>query len=104
MAYKTNNSAGLTSRLVGRVVGFVARHPRLVLWPVLILACASVGLTVSELKLRTGRDALIDPAAEFSRSWTQYTQDFGSHGDLIVVDGTKPGFTVIFKTNPACQC
>jgi predicted RND superfamily exporter protein len=67
------------------VVGFVARHPRLVLWPVLILACASVGLTVSELKLHTGRDALIDPAAEFSRSWTQYTQDFGSHGDLIVV-------------------
>ena len=59
------------------------------IWPVLILGCAAAGLTVSELKLRTGRDALIDPADEFSQSWSQFTADFSSHGDLIVVVETK---------------
>ncbi|MCH2202886.1 MAG: hypothetical protein MK102_13015, partial [Fuerstiella sp.] len=79
------------SRLIGRIVGFVARRPRMVIWPVLILGCAAAGFTVSELKLRTGRDSLIDPAAEFSRSWSEYTEDFSSHGDLIVVVETaKP--------------
>ena len=89
MPDNTANSASLVSRLTGRIVGFVARRPRIVLWPVLILACAAVGITVSELKLRTGRDALIDPAAEFSKSWTQYTEDFESHGDLMVVVETE---------------
>jgi len=82
---KTKNSASLLSRLTGRISGFVARRPRLILWPVLILACAAAGITVSDLKLRTGRDALIDPAADFSQSWTRYTEDFANHGDLIVV-------------------
>jgi predicted RND superfamily exporter protein len=89
VADNTANSASLVSRLTGRIVGFVARRPRLVLWPVLILACAAVGITVSELKLRTGRDALIDPATDFSKSWTQYTEDFESHGDLVVVVETE---------------
>ncbi len=85
MADKSNNSVGFVSRMLGRISGGVARRPRLILWPLLIVACAAVGVTVAELKLRTGRDALIDPAADFSRSWTQYTEDFDSHGDLIVV-------------------
>lgn len=85
MAEQTDKSAGLVSRLLGHIVGGVARRPRLVLWPVLILACAAIGITVAELRLLTGRDELIDPAADFSQSWTQYTEDFSSHGDLIVV-------------------
>ena len=85
MTDKLKNRAGLASRLTGLIVGFVARRPRFVMWPVLVLACAAVGITVSHLKLRTGRDALIDPAADFSQSWTRYTEDFSSHGDLIVV-------------------
>ena len=89
MADNAANSASLVSRFTGYIVGFVARRPRLALWPVLILACAAAGITVSELRLRTGRDALIDPTADFSKLWTQYTEDFESHGDLMVVVQTE---------------
>ena len=50
-----------------------------------MLACAAAGITVLELQLRTGREALVDPATEFSKNWQQYTEDFSSHGDLVVV-------------------
>jgi predicted RND superfamily exporter protein len=85
VANNTANQANLLSRMTGRIVGMIARRPRLFMWPVLILACAAAGITVSDLRLQTGRDALVDPAADFSQTWTQYTQDFASHGDLVVV-------------------
>ncbi len=63
----------------------VARRPRLFLWPMLLLSCAAVGISVLELQLSTGRHALVDPAAEYAKTWKQYVEDFGGHGDLIVV-------------------
>ena len=85
MSEHNKNSSGLLARFIGGVTGFVARRPRLVLWPVLLIACAAVGITVSDLKLHTSRSELMDPAAGFSESWTQYTETFGSDGDLVVV-------------------
>lgn len=99
MANNTANQANLFSRMIGRVVGIIARRPRLFMWPILILACAAAGITVSDLRLQTGRDALIDPAADFSQSWTQYTQDFANHGDLVVVvETTTPDRPLIQAT------
>jgi len=69
------------------------------MWPMLTIACAAAGITVSDLQLRTGRDALIDPAADFSQTWTQYTEDFANHGDLVVVVETaKPDRPLIQAT------
>ena len=79
------NSFGLLARFIGGVVGFVARRPRLILWPVLLVACAAVGITVSDLKLHTSRSELMDPTAGFSESWTEYTEQFGSDGDIVAM-------------------
>ncbi|MEZ6060799.1 MAG: MMPL family transporter [Planctomycetaceae bacterium] len=88
MSAKTDQRTGLLRRLLRSVVGFVARRPRLSLWMVMIPACAAVGLTVLELRLRTSRADLIDPDTEFSRAWTEYSEVFGSDSDFVVVAQT----------------
>ena len=98
MSERNANSASLLSRILGRVAGGVAKRPRAVIWPMLLLACAAVGVTVSDLRLRTSRSELIDPAAVFSRSWTEYTQSFGSDGDLIVVVETPTPNPALIET------
>ena len=82
---RTPKSASFLSRILGHIVGGAAKRPRVVIWPILLLACAAVGVTVSHLRLRTSRSDLIDPAAAFSQSWTEYKETFGTDGDLIVV-------------------
>ncbi len=85
MSSKPEQQPGLLRKLLRAVVGLVARHPRLLLWMVLILACAAVGVSVLELRLRTSRADLIDPTTDFAKAWTEYAETFGGESDLVVV-------------------
>ena len=89
MSGSNKKKAGIVSRVLSRLVGAVARHPRGALFTVLMLACAAVGVTISELKLRTSRSELVDPAASYSETWNQYSETFGTHADLVVVVQTE---------------
>jgi predicted RND superfamily exporter protein len=55
------------------------------LWLVLLVACASVGLTVTQLQLRTSRSDLMNPTSSFAATWKQYSETFGAESDLLVV-------------------
>ncbi|MCA9036919.1 MAG: MMPL family transporter [Planctomycetaceae bacterium] len=79
----------LVARFLGWLVVAVSARPRFTLWCILSLACAAVGVTVSQLNIKTSRADLIDPAADFAESWRKYTDTFGATSDLIVVVKTK---------------
>jgi predicted RND superfamily exporter protein len=55
------------------------------LWLVLLVACAGVGVTVTQLQLRTSRSDLMDPTSKFAKTWKQYSDTFGAENDLMVV-------------------
>ena len=77
------------SRCVGSIVGHSARRPRLVLWLMVFVGCAAVGVTVSDLKLKSSRSHLLGP----DQAWQEYNQAFGNEADLVVVvetDGPNP--------------
>ncbi len=77
------------SRCVGSIVGQSARRPRIVLWLMVFIGCAAVGVTVSDLKLKNSRSDLLGP----DQAWQDYHQAFGGELDLVVVvetDGPKP--------------
>ena len=46
-----------------------------------LIGCAGVGVTVSDLRLQTSRSDLLAP----DQSWDEYKQAFGGESDLIVV-------------------
>ncbi|MCP4854902.1 MAG: MMPL family transporter [Fuerstiella sp.] len=77
------------SRCVGSIVGHSARRPRIVLWLMVFIGCAAVGVTVSDLKLKSRRSDLLGP----DQAWQDYNQAFGGESDLVVVvetDGPNP--------------
>ncbi|MCP4171211.1 MAG: MMPL family transporter [Fuerstiella sp.] len=77
------------SRCVGSIVGHSSRRPRLVLWLMVFLGCAAVGVTVSDLKLKSSRAHLLGP----DEAWQDYNEAFGDEADLTVVvetDGPSP--------------
>jgi uncharacterized protein len=77
------------SRCVGSIVGYSARRPRFVLWLMVFIGCAAVGVTVSDLKLKSSRSHLLGP----DQAWQDYNQAFGNEADLVVVvetDGPNP--------------
>ena len=67
------------------VTRLVSDRPRLTLGIVLLLAVASVGLTVTQLDFKTQRSDLIDSNAAFQRRWINYTESFGDSSDIVVV-------------------
>lgn len=71
--------------MLGNIVGFGATKPRLVLWLMVLLGCAGVGITVSDLKLKTSRSDLLAPSEE----WSEYKESFGGDSDLVVVVKTQ---------------
>lgn len=75
----------LPARLLGWTVATVSARPRLMLWLVLLIACAGVGITVTQLQVRTSRSDLTDQASRFARNWQQYADTFGANSDLLVV-------------------
>ena len=87
MSRSPDNSStrSLTARLLGWTVATVSARPRFMLWLVLLVACASVGLTVTQLQLRTSRSDLMNPTSSFAATWKQYSETFGAESDLLVV-------------------
>ncbi len=79
------STRSLTARFLGWTVATVASRSRLMLWLVLIVACASVGVTVTQLNFRTSRADLMDPASRFAKTWKDYADTFGAESDLLVV-------------------
>ncbi|MBT6155020.1 MAG: hypothetical protein HOH82_10080, partial [Planctomycetaceae bacterium] len=67
------------------ITRLVSDRPRLTLGVVLLLACAAVGLTVTQLDFKTQRSDLIDSDAAFQRRWINYTESFGDTSDIVVV-------------------
>lgn len=87
MSRSPDNSStrSLPARLLGWTVATVSARPRFMLWLVLLVACASVGLTVTQLQLRTSRSDLMNPTSSFAATWKQYSETFGAESDLLVV-------------------
>lgn len=86
----------LPARFLGWMVATVSARPRLMLWFSLLLACASVGVTVLQLQIRTSRADLMDPSSRFAATWKQYSDTFTADKDLmIVVETSAPNATVI---------
>ena len=86
----------LPARFLGWMVATGSARPRLMLWFSLLLACASVGVTVLQLKIHTSRADLMDPSSRFAATWKQYSDTFTADKDLmIVVETSGPNATVI---------
>jgi predicted RND superfamily exporter protein len=86
----------LPVRFLGWIVATVSARPRLMLWFSLLLASASVGVTVIHLQIRTSRADLMDPSSRFAATWKQYSDTFAADNDLlIVVETPAPNATVI---------
>ncbi|MCA9086328.1 MAG: MMPL family transporter [Planctomycetaceae bacterium] len=75
----------MLARCLGGIVGISARRPRLVLWCMVLLGCASVGITISDLRLKASRSDLLAPDA----TWKDYSNAFGGDSDLVVVARTQ---------------
>lgn len=92
----TATPRSLPARFLGWIVATVASRPRLMLVFSLLLACASVGVTVIQLQIRTSRTDLMNPASPFAARWKQYSETFGTDKDLMVVIETpSPNSTLI---------
>lgn len=91
-------TASLPARLLGTLAAGSAARPRVTLWLVLILACAGVGVTVSDLTLRTSRGDLVDPTTAFSQNWQEYKSSFGVTSDLVVVVETATPNAQLLRT------
>ena len=92
----TPTPRSLPARFLGWTVATVASRPRLMLIFSLLLACASVGVTVIQLEIRTSRTDLMNPASPFAARWKQYSETFAADKDLMVVIETpSPNATVI---------
>ena len=86
----------LPARFSGWIVATVSARPRLMLWFSLLLASASVGVTVIQLEIRTSRSDLMDPSSRFAATWKQYSDTFAADKDLmVVVETPSPNATVI---------
>ncbi|MBL8816263.1 MAG: MMPL family transporter [Planctomyces sp.] len=79
----------LTARLLGGLVSLASARPRLTLWIMLLLACASVGYTVANLTIRTSRFSLSDQSSPASKTWDTYVRKFGASPDVVVVVETS---------------
>lgn len=80
--------------MLGRIVGFGAGRPRLALWIMVLVGCAGVGVTVSDLRLKTSRSDLL--AAD--ESWDEYKESFGGESDLVVVVKTDYANTPLIQS------
>jgi predicted RND superfamily exporter protein len=93
VASDEDKPVGLLARCLGGIVGFGARRPRLALWVMVLLGCASVGLTYSELQLQTSRARLLGP----QDSWEAY-RAFGGDSEMVVVVRNDQPDAVLLQT------
>ena len=94
VASNGDSPRGLLARCLGGVVGFGARRPRLALWVMVLIGCAGVGVTVTDLRLQTSRSDLLAP----NQAWEDYSEAFGGDADLVVVVKTDVSNTSLIQS------
>lgn len=73
------------ARLLGGLVGFVGRRPRLVLLACLGLVAASIVVAYQKLEYHTQRNDLLSARKECQQRWQKYVDVFGDDDDMVVV-------------------
>ena len=77
------------TRSVTAFVGWVARHPWLVLAGCLLLVAASIQVAYTRLEYHTQRNDLLSAEKECQKRWQKYLDAFGDDDDMVVVvEGT----------------
>lgn len=71
-----------------------SRRPRLTMWLILLSAVGCIVYTAQNMKFKTDRADLIDPAATFQKRWQRYTESFGDANDMVVVVESKHPETI----------
>ncbi|MGH7201137.1 MAG: hypothetical protein ACREJB_11065, partial [Planctomycetaceae bacterium] len=88
----SDDRASFLSEALRAVTRAVSRRPQVTVCVVLLLACACVGVTISQIEFKTRRADLIDPEADFHQRWLRYVESFGDGSDLVVVvEADDPG-------------
>lgn len=90
MADGSAQSDSFLSRLLQGITSAVARKPRMTLWLVLVLSCVSIGATVSYVRFRTERSALVSSDSAVQKKWDEYKHYFGDSDIVVVVEGGSP--------------
>ncbi len=83
--------AGHLARGLGQWIGWVACHPRLVLFVSLMLTIGSLGLAFTQLEYHTQRSDLMSAHKAHQQRWQAYIDAFGNDDDMVVVvEGRSP--------------
>jgi hopanoid biosynthesis associated RND transporter like protein HpnN len=80
-----SEGASRVLRLLTGLLGFVCRHPRLVLTVGLLLCACSVYAAATRLEYHTQRSDLISPRKDYQQRWKKYLAEFGDDDDIVVV-------------------
>jgi hopanoid biosynthesis associated RND transporter like protein HpnN len=73
------------ARTVISLVGWVLRHPRMVIAFALVLTFAAVQVAYARLEYHTQRNDLLSPDKPCQQRWQKYLDAFGDDDDLVVV-------------------
>lgn len=73
------------SRTTGRLFGFVARRPKLILAVALLLSVLSLIFTKQKMEFLTGRDDLMPRNAPFQVDYRAYRAEFGDQEEIVAV-------------------
>src|SRR5206468_11365287 len=80
------------ARAVTAAVGWVGRHPWLVLLGCVALSAACVHVAVTKLEYHTQRNDLLSADKPCQKRWQKYLDAFGDDDDMVVVvEGTDRG-------------
>ena len=82
---------GRLTRCVIAAVGWVCRHPALVLAGCLALSLLSVYVALTRLEYHTQRNDLLAADKDVQKHWQRYLDTFGDDDDMVVVaEGSDP--------------
>ena len=79
----------LRDQFFTRWADLVTRRPRLILAVSVLLAAASVGVTLTSLRFQSNRNDLISPRLEWNQRFIHWVEEFAGHADLVVVVDTQ---------------
>lgn len=77
--------SSLMSRPLEWLTGVVVRFPVATLLIAGVAVVGSVWLTMTQLGFRTSRAELLNPKSDYNHRWLEYTKEFGSKEDAVVV-------------------
>ena len=87
---KPQEEPSLLAAPLGYVTAWAVRRPAAVLAAAILLAVASIVITIGGLGFHTSRLDLINPQCAHNRLWVDYINEFGDQDDVVVlVQGTS---------------